>query len=587
MCRKRHHGLWFGLFALGCLVAAGNACPIVCQCVGMLYIYCDSRQISDSDLTRAISEIPTEATYLDLHGNLLLSIEVDLLYNHKRLLYLDLSFNKFVEIVPNTFQFHDQMQKLYLHGNNLSVLYNNTFTGLTSLKELRLSDNHISVVERFAFRGLSALSVLLIDGNKLRSIAVDTFASLGGLTLLDLSHNAIDSIQDYSFTNLIILQKLILSYNNVKSISASTFAGLNCLQELRLNHNTIESLHIYEFDSFRDSLKLVALDNNKIKMLNSDVFKRMIHLERINLSFNELSQLGSNVFQGLQLEELLLQGNKLVEIQRNIFSGTTKISSLDLSQNTITKVYVGAFDSFAQTVFDIRLDGNQLTDILVGLFGNMNYLQSLNLARNYIMFIENGAFSSLKSLQTLNLSGNQMTSFTPSMLSGASNIRVLDLHCNPLNSFQGFKFQEVQSMKISLNLTVKDVTHKTARVTWPYKDGSQIYWSLELTCLFLDSLNCTFQSRYITLPPYQMDAVIEDLSPLSRYYVCVNPSFVSTTIEMHQCGIIVTQSAGLSVTDPVPVTVAKPSTSMAVFQHSLDSYVVVSEMLILIQFFNL
>ena len=555
---SQSYATWIASLVLGCWLTGGVTCPLKCQCVHNLYVYCDNQSISDGSLNTVVAAMPETTAFMDLSDNVLSTIQPSIFLRFNNLLDVDLSNNNFDNISVGVFKNLPSLQKIHLHGNRLTRLHNDTFYYLKNLKEVDLHNNGISAIDMCAFSHVPVLEKVNLRHNLLFNLTARNMMNFKHVRHLDLSYNDISFITDNAFAKLGELKTLVLSHNKIASISANSFQGLSVLENLHLDFNNIRGINRYDFNYFRTNLKKLTVSANEIQMLNSGVLMGMLKLEVLDLSYNQIYSLGSNVFQGLSLKDLSLKGNKLSEITRSILSGTRRIENLDLSLNEILSVSSDAFESFKDNILHLNMESNNLGNVLVGVFDGMKHVRTINLSNNTISFIEDGAFRDLVNLQKLDLSNNQLSIVTSEMFSDTTSLEYLDLYSNPVRKFHGDRFIKGPSLiKINLNLTVLEVNENSALITWPYIEGSQLYWSLYVKCI--DAEYCPFRPQATSLPPYQEDVTISDLSPFSTYYVCVNPAFVNDNVIIQQCAFITTPRHVTIETTKTPVTQAATS----------------------------
>ena len=68
--------------------------------------------------------------------------------------------------------------------------------------------------------------------------------------------------------------------------------------------------------------------------IQSNSFRYLNKLKKLEIEWNKIEQIDSDVFQGLgNLEELILNGNKLNKIESNSFRYLIKLKKLDLRKN--------------------------------------------------------------------------------------------------------------------------------------------------------------------------------------------------------------------------------------------------------------
>ncbi|KAJ8316105.1 hypothetical protein KUTeg_006119 [Tegillarca granosa] len=559
------------------VISKVSSCPSRCRCEQLYYVYCDNKTISGTDLPMLLQSINRETMFVDLSHNVITHIPSRVFHRHHNLLDLDLGHNQIQKLSSTGFYNLTELLSLDLRGNDISEIENGAFSSFQKLQKLYLQMNKLEKVEHSVFRTLTYLKELHLHGNKLTNISENLFSSLRNLEILDLSHNSILSIQNRALSNLVSLKRLSLANNQISSVTTQTFQGLISLTELNLNKNKIREFQKYHFDSIRSQIKILKLAYNEIKTIDGNLFQSMNNLRILDLSHNQIYAVGDASFSGLQLQELSFKGNQIKEIWKTSFSGAGRIKVLDLSENSIERITSGAFDSFRESLYVLNLRGNSLNNFRYGMVRGMFYLQVLDISRSNIANIDINSFSDLTNLQELNLSDNKLVTLHSGILDKSLAISKLYLHCNPLEDFLGFKFST--NIFVSLNLSILSVTHDSFHVTWPYKDGSQIYWTMSIVCI--DSEDCKFTSQPTYLPPYKTDVTVTGLSPLSHYYVCINPSFLSKNIIIKQCLHISTSDITVSITSK-PVITAAPSTSSARNLHISHNSLLFSSLLLLL-----
>ncbi|XP_050388839.2 insulin-like growth factor-binding protein complex acid labile subunit [Patella vulgata] len=546
----------FLLWIMGFLGVAA-VCPDLCQCHQDYFVYCRRVSLTDENLRDVMKEMPPEVRLLDLGSNNLQNITATIFSHLPNLEYLNLSDNQISSIDEYSFRYQTMLRDLNLNRNRLMKLNSATFHGLSRLKELDLGSNNIRSIESGAFSEFTILQQLYLHQNKLDNVSSDMFLGLDNLHLLDLSDNVISVIGDASFRHFKKLWKLKLNNNQLREIKLESFAGLSSVRELDLSYNHFTSVGFLSTLTFRETISAIYLSHNLLKHIPVNLISTIRRLETLDLSHNYISSVSRDAFFGLSLLTLNLSSNAFTKIDRGMFSQTRKIMNLDLSFNHIEVVKTGALDSFRETVYYLNLHHNKLTEVNPGMFRGMKNLLQLDLDYNNIDNIYEGSFRQLVKLEELRISHNKLTTIRDSMLNGPpyQSIHLLD---NQIQKFSGFKFEEQNSpIRVHLNLTAVEQNESSVRVQWPYRDGSQIYWKVAITC---DDgrRKCVTRPQDEYLAPYRMDAVIEDLSPNSKYYICVYPVFINKNIFVDQCVHVSTRPSRALTTVTVKEPLSKP-----------------------------
>ncbi|GFO29954.1 leucine-rich repeat-containing G-protein coupled receptor 4 [Plakobranchus ocellatus] len=584
----------------------GTPCPAACECPGEFYVYCQSAGLENHHLAEIVSQISTSVVLLDLSANQITSLQPEAFKRLPNLQYLYLSANGIEEIPTKAFRCLFWLKHLTLHGNKISSMHADSFFDLIRIQDLNLAENNISQIPQNTFTNLKTLEKLNLEKNSFSELRSYTFLGLESLQLLNISHNALSFVQSNTFANLAKLKHLDLSHNSLDGLSVSALKGLSSLLELNLDWNFIRNMtflgnsnNFRSSDSgnvidFQQSLNRLSLSGNRLEKISSQAFSSLVVLRQLILSHNAISILEPEAFADLLLDRLSLKENALNDLDRDVFSGVRRISELDMSANRIAGFSPGIFDTFRQnSPFSIDLSDNLLTYIHTGLFREMRTLRVLNLSGNLISVIDSGALNDLELLEELDLSRNRLVLVTPEMVSGPTEtLRKLNLIGNPLKHIQGFTFYD-QNDRILIESEAKlSASSSTwAVITWPYKDGSQLYWSLTVTCdsraispsqsssvinTTPDSLNsspipentkddqrsCKKPADDKVLEPFRNQINISNLRPDTRYTACVLPVFVSPDVVVSQCVHMRTKQ-GQPPTTQNTIVDGEPSTNSA------------------------
>lgn len=106
------------------------------------------------------------------------------------------------------------------------------------------------------------------------------------------------------------------------------------IETLDFSKNLISKIESNAFDAF-DSLTVLRLDNNLLKIVNTKIFTNKLGstLKELYLSRNKIEDLSAQTFYYLtELETLNLEGNRHLEIDSSILSKSlSKLTSLSLS----------------------------------------------------------------------------------------------------------------------------------------------------------------------------------------------------------------------------------------------------------------
>ncbi|XP_076804606.1 uncharacterized protein LOC143448667 isoform X1 [Clavelina lepadiformis] len=196
---------------------------------------------------------------------------------------------------------------------------------------------------------------------------------------------------------------LYMGYNCFEFINVTDFQGFFNLTDLILSSNRISNI---DDDSFRDQAQLqnVYLDNNRLSSINSETFAGLTGLQELDMSSNRIDgPLQSGTFQHLiSLLHLLLNNNRITELEECIMCNTSSLVTLDLSSNMITTVNKDAFKGLVNLEL-LHLENNRITTFdfsaLVALSKletitthNNNWTCTCQLLQEYSLFIMQTGF---------------------------------------------------------------------------------------------------------------------------------------------------------------------------------------------------
>ncbi|XP_070541219.1 insulin-like growth factor-binding protein complex acid labile subunit [Ptychodera flava] len=431
---------------------------------------------------------------LNLEGNKITSIisENFVGLNGTKLQILDLSYNNLETINQDSFQYFADITYLDLSRNLLTptymgeVLYglqdvklkrlclremawteisNSTFLAMkkSTLKILDLSSNYLRKITPNSFP-LPSLRHLDLSYNKLEHIAPPVFADLRHLKILNLTGNRMSNYPDLSTVSG-TLQTLVLSQNKLSGeIPQSAFRGLNKISSLDVSMNQITgTLQPGIFGSQEKELERLNLSYNQISNISKYVFHNTTSIVTLDLSHNNLTEIPGFVpFQHLfHCTYLDLSYNNISSIISNTFAGMFSLKHLDLGQNVLSDGNLFMHNStvflpMRQTLTTLLLYGNSLDTIHPGTFQSLKQLILLDLSDNNIDQLSPGIFGDLVNLLELDLHSNLISTVNSSTFMGLTSLEVLNMVDNPFSctcDLQWFRYWLDDT-----NITVINVT---------------------------------------------------------------------------------------------------------------------------------
>lgn len=227
------------------------------------------------------------------------------------------------------------------------------------------------------------------------------------------------------------IHTLDLSSNGMSKITESQLFTSQTMEVLRLNKNNITSIEI-------DALNLpqlteLDLSDNRLEVLDPEIFKRTKKLEYLNLASNKLVHLPHMMFHHLsELNKLVLDFNNVGQslndvdlFQRGGLALNNAIKSISLRGVNFNKLP----ENFFLDAYDLReitISDNNLTSIPDVPFT----LEYLDISDNPIGEIFPEDFSALPALKTLKLNNLLIKEIPEYVFASLKTLRVLEMERN-------------------------------------------------------------------------------------------------------------------------------------------------------------
>ncbi|NXU14429.1 GPV protein, partial [Pardalotus punctatus] len=223
------------------------------------------------------------------------------------------------------------------------------------------------------------------------------------------------------------------------------FARMVDLQHLILSSNNIALVSPMAFKGL-GRLKVLKLLDNKLVELPPEAFDDMVQLQQLIIESNRLKSIGENLFDRLAaLQELYLNKNQLTSLPSGMLKKLTKLRVLNLSRNYLAALPRNIFTALAR-LERLMLYINRLSSIESGMFDSLKELQELFLHSNNIHSITPDAFHCLQKLRTLTLSRNRLQVLPSGLFLHLHDLSKLTLYRNPLKSLPEVLFGEMRHL---------------------------------------------------------------------------------------------------------------------------------------------
>lgn len=251
---------------------------------------------------------------------------------------LDISNCNLKQLLPTAFNKLPQVVYINLADNQLKTLPVDIFNKVETIEELDLSSNAIERLPSAIFNKTS-LTILSLRYNEISS-GLDFGTQ--NIQKLDLSYNKITNVNNVMFDSMPGLTSLILKGNSIRKIHQAAFHPLVDLRHIDLSFNDLEQVSSLMFLTNLDLDVVRINDNPRLKKLPLEGFeceKGSFGVYFFDASNCDLSELGDSTFATMpELTTLNLAWNNVENLGKNIFSYCKKLIELDLSNNLLTQL---------------------------------------------------------------------------------------------------------------------------------------------------------------------------------------------------------------------------------------------------------
>jgi Leucine-rich repeat (LRR) protein len=358
----------------------------------------DANRLVDFPMTEEIENENIETINLD--WNLFTSLRPSSLSGLRRLRTLSLNDNQ-ITAIDGVFS-NLPISSLSLKNNQLVELPNDLFSALTLLTDLDLSGNVISSIPAGSFRNNGGLVTLRLRSHKLDSIPAGLFSTLSGLHLLDMrgAHMDASALPPDVFSAFGSLEILFLRASQIVELPPGALGNLRTLKALHLWHGAISEMPGMSFAPLGSTLIELEIASTQLQTLQSTAFDGLSSLRRLSLVSNKkLVNLPAAVFsQTSGLEDLSISDNAMTELPSDIFSNLDALAMLKLDRNGLEEL--PDFQGLMQLKF-LDVSHNNVTEISANAFEGLSVVEELLMHDNTLQGLPPHVFSSLDKLKTL------------------------------------------------------------------------------------------------------------------------------------------------------------------------------------------
>lgn len=383
--------------------------------------------------------------------------------------------NRFKNVLQIMRCFGELLEAIYLDGNSISALNRFTFENFTNLYTLSVSDTNLTVFDIDWLDNQQQLRQLDVSHNQLKCIDNIFYAdSLKKLIELTAAQNDFENVPDMLQNLPTTVATLDVSGNFVGKLNATTFEALKNLVILNLSDT---QLTISDFSPFDHIPKLEILDLSLNNLAKTDIRKLSFKVQQTQTIQTYPQIFDDRNFEEVNLERfrdlriLNLSSTNLAIMDLRPFRRLIHLDSLDLSNNNL---YMGFTNS---SISQLDYSGNFVGQVNADTFAQINYMRKLKLRNTGLIITDSNPFEPLTNLGHLDISQNNLERVNFSVLSrslhhllslsaaecqikntwevirylGHNNIRTLDLSGNFVGDMNAAKLQSFHFWNLHLN----------------------------------------------------------------------------------------------------------------------------------------
>ncbi|XP_048243659.1 toll-like receptor 4 [Haliotis rufescens] len=281
-----------------------------CTCSKIMHEDCYYANCSYLNLTAIPPTLHRDICRLNLHGNIITTLNNSDLNNYTMLTSLDLSFNVLSEVHNDTFNSVGDLAFLDLSSNRLNFTFTSTqiFSPLTKLKVLNISNNTYLDIPDMILCHLMSLESLTMDG--FQSPIGNGCGVMYNLTYLSLSGEngscKIGNLSEDLLQNVPMLEYLNVSYCKILTVKPEALSFLRNIDTLDISGNT--------YLNFKGVANATAgLDKSRLRKL---FINQMVG--KLTICVWVPQSIGLNL-QNTSLETLKANDNRIELIHKNVF----------------------------------------------------------------------------------------------------------------------------------------------------------------------------------------------------------------------------------------------------------------------------
>ena len=304
---------------------------------------------SNRILTIQDGAIPKDVQLLDISNNLFNFIDDNPFSNLILLEEIDLSFNRIDHLPKEIFTNNAKLEKINLQDNEIGWIHSSHFASCSATSfNLNLAQNQVSFIQHSSFT-LKQITAIDLKNNLVHAWPSDgSLSEQIGPFSISLEKNMMEKIQSGLFNNNEKVIMILLINNQISELEEDAFTNLTII--------TANPAIVVDDKTLRDS-KGIFLQNNPISKTKKNVFhtvgiagtsENWPNYGEINMdNVIPLERISSYLFNGVKLQYIKLENNKLVSVEKHGFHGINIGYSIKLNDGTLKYLAKGKIFSLS------------------------------------------------------------------------------------------------------------------------------------------------------------------------------------------------------------------------------------------------
>lgn len=322
--------------------------------------------------------------------------------------------------------------------NEITSAYFDVFT---SLRIINISFTDIEKIYPHDLKYNVHLECIIASHNRLSSLPANLFVQLIDLIELDFSYNRITELSSHMFDYSRKLRKLQFSFNSISELAASIFANMPELEFVDFGNNHIQRIDNDLF-AHNKKLKTFRINDNQVKRLECAFLVTLTtttHSMHLFVNSIETFELSCNT------------NGKQLDMSIELLSDESK-TRLQTTNNGLNWIFN---DSDFLKIRHLNLSSGQSSNITPIIQAASTKLETLDLSNNFVGQLNTSTFAKFTNLKTLNLSRTNLTNFQYATFYHQRSLQMLDISYNNLNKIDFYlllrNFRDLTSLNLEGN----------------------------------------------------------------------------------------------------------------------------------------